>query len=292
MNKKIVQKVVFDKKDQENRLDLFAATKFNISRSQTQKLLKEELILVNNLPAKTKQILKVGDTVTKVADEVKKHPEIEIIFEDKDIFVINKPSGVSAHPSPGDKDPVITEIFKDRLSHLKGDRPGIVHRLDKGTSGVMVMAKEEESLEIIQKQFKNRNIQKEYVALIKGGIKPQSGIIDIPIERNPAQREKMSISKNGKEAVTEYETLDTYKGYTLLRLSPKTGRTHQLRVHLAALGYPIVGDRKYGTSKDDINRIFLHARKLTFRHPKTEKLQNFIAPLPKELEDFLRNLPR
>jgi 23S rRNA pseudouridine1911/1915/1917 synthase len=179
------------------------------------------------------------------------------------------------------------------LTGTAGDeRPGVVHRLDKGTSGVMVLDKNQEALDRLQREFKNRNVKKTYISLVRGVIQPPEGVINMPISRDTTKKERMTVSKEGKEAATNFRTLQNINNkLSLLELNPKTGRTHQIRVHLSALGYPIIGDFKYGPKERiQLSRIFLHAQRLEFRHPVTEKMLTFEAKLPKELEAFLATL--
>jgi 23S rRNA pseudouridine1911/1915/1917 synthase len=170
------------------------------------------------------------------------------------------------------------------------ERDGVVHRLDKGTSGLMVIAKNAQTEEALQKEFQERKVQKAYLALIEGVIEPEEGEVDIPIGRDERNRERMAVTENGKSAQTEYLTLKKYKSYSLLELKPKTGRTHQIRVHLSAIGHPILGDVKYGGKQGISPRIFLHAAKLTFSDPRTGQKMDFEANLPEDLEEVLASL--
>lgn len=291
MNKKVIQEVKYNGIEQ--RLDLAVSESFGFTRSKAQKLIRENNLLLNGNIGKAKDIIKAGDSLEVLSEEEKVLLIPEIIYEDTEILVIDKPSGISVHPSSGEKDKTVVEIFRNKLDFPKGDeRAGVVHRLDKGTSGVMVLAKTSEALSILQKEFKNRNVKKTYIALIHGIIQPSSGVINMPIKRDVTKKERMTVSKDGKESVTEFNTIKQFNHkYSLLELKPKTGRTHQIRVHLSVLGYPIVGDFKYGAKENiPLSRIFLHAKRLEFRHPKTEKLVSYAANPPEELEDFLTSL--
>lgn len=288
MNKKFVQEIEY--KGENQRLDMAVSECFDLTRSQAQKKIREEKVSVDGKLSRAKDEVKTGQMIQLSLDEIKNVTAPRVLFEDAEILVIDKPTGMSVHPSAGEKDKTVVELFTDKLKFAnETERPGVVHRLDKGTSGVMVLAKTRESLEKLQKEFKNRNVKKTYLALIRGVIYPESGVINMPILRDLNKKERMSVAKEGKEAVTEFATIKTFKDkYALLELNPKTGRTHQIRVHLSALGYPIMGDFKYGPKdKVSLGRIFLHAKKLEFRHPKTEKIVSFASELPKELEDFL-----
>lgn len=293
MNKKIVQKSEYrEEKDNKTRLDIFAMESFNLTRNKAQKLINERLIKVNGDQAKAKYILQNCDEIT--LERIEKDTsglKIPVVYEDKDILVINKPSGISTHPAPGEKETTVSEYFRSKLDFKANDeRNGVVHRLDKGTSGVMILAKNEKTQEILKKDFKDRKIQKTYLALIQGHIEPKAGIINIPIGRDNINKEKMSVSVEGKEAITVFATVNLYEKYSLLKINPKTGRTHQIRVHMASLGHPIVGDKRYGKPTTLINRIFLHASHIEFCHPITKKEMEFEASLPPELDTILNNL--
>jgi 23S rRNA pseudouridine1911/1915/1917 synthase len=292
LNKKIVQKVKYqDDTTEKTRLDAFVMHVFEVTRSQAQKLIKEGLVLLNNKLEKPKYLLEAGDEVVLMKETPKQKFVIPIIHEDKDLLVINKPAGVSAHPAPGEKELTVTEYFKNKLKFETDDeRNGVVHRLDKGTSGVMILAKNEKAQETLKKLFKNRKVEKTYLAVIEGHMEPKAGTINIAIERDQKHREKMTVSKAGKEAVTEFATINIYDKYSLLKLNPKTGRTHQIRVHLSALGHPIVGDLRYGKASKLIGRIFLHAEKAELKYPGRKERLTFEAELPKELKEVLRQL--
>jgi 23S rRNA pseudouridine1911/1915/1917 synthase len=218
--------------------------------------------------------------------------EIGIIYEDSDILVINKPAGITVHPASGEQEITVSEMFADSYQgKCNTDRDMIVHRLDKGTSGVMVMAKNEASRDSLIAQFAARMVTKKYIALVMGKVFPAEGVIDIPLARDSSVRNKISPLETGKESKTLYKVTKLYDGYTLISASPKTGRTHQIRVHFAAIGHPIYGDSRYGTPNAEINRIFLHAEEISFTHPTTGKKLKFTCDLPEELKCVLTKLP-
>jgi 23S rRNA pseudouridine1911/1915/1917 synthase len=216
---------------------------------------------------------------------------IQTIFEDNDVLVIDKPAGITVHPADGETDTTIAEIFADKYTGDKGsDRDMIVHRLDKGTSGVMVLAKNPSARAFLVNEFKKRKVHKKYLALLTGKLKPEEGIIDMPLARDIVKRQRIAPAEEGKDAKTLYKVVKYYFGHTLIEANPKTGRTHQIRVHFSAIGYPIYGDQRYGNPKEITQRIFLHAAELSFIHPKTGKRVKFISPLPEELEKVLKGL--
>lgn len=285
------------------RIDKFLAEKHkDFSRSYIQKLIDEGHVKVNNKSIKKSYKLKDGDEIKIYEKENEKldlEPykiDLDIIYEDKNIIVINKPAGLLVHPSPHEKKETLVNAllyYTDDLSGIGGViRPGIVHRLDKNTSGAIVVAKDDKSHKNLVKQFKNRNTKKIYKALVKGNFKYKDGKIDAPIGRDPKNRTKMAVTKkNSKRAVTYFEVLKKKDDYAYLRLKLETGRTHQIRVHLAYLGYPIIGDQKYDkkviTEINDIKikRHMLHCSNLGFYHPIKEEWMEFEADLA---SDFLK----
>lgn len=294
MSKNIVQEIeILDNENVGIRLDIVSSDLFEITRSSAQKLIRAGEILVNNRLASPKYALKLNDKIKKVLKEVsqKEVVNVRILFEDYDFFVVDKPSGVSVHPSKGDRDITITEIFSDKINDPEApDRPGVVHRLDKGTSGVLLLAKNTETRKILQSQFKSRKVEKKYLALVEGKLKSPEGVIDIPISRDLQNRNKMKADKNGKSSITEYREVLRYDGYTLVEIKLHTGRTHQIRVHFSAIGHPVVGDVRYGKSDKMIGRIFLHASELKFFHPRSNKTIFCSVELPEELSKILKKL--
>jgi len=219
--------------------------------------------------------------------------KFDIIYEDDYLAVNNKPSGLVVHPAPGNYEHTLVNALKNifhSLSDISPDRPGIVHRLDKETSGLLIIAKNNESHLEISRQFAKHTVEKEYVAIVKGSMEFDEGVIEAPIARHLFKRKNMAVnfSDKAKDARTSYCTLKRYKNFSLLSLKPFTGRTHQLRVHLDFIGHPILGDDKYGKNNKFI-RLALHARKIKFLHPKTGKPVEFNAPIPKEFKELLNN---
>ncbi len=282
-------------KPQKDRLDQFVSDSVkNISRSSAKKLIKDGFIVVNNKLADPSYKVRKGDDVkieipvrTEVSLKAEDIP-LKIIYEDKDILVVDKPPFLVTHPT---LDHPSGTLVNSLLNHLKalnaeGLRPGIVHRLDKNTSGLLVVAKTETALENLKKQFKDRQVSKTYLALVSGKVEKERSLIEEKIARHPKFRAKFTVAPAGREAATEYKVIKRFAKFTLLELKPFTGRTHQLRVHLAFLGHPIVGDKLYG-GKMLVPRQFLHASSLVFNHPTTGEKKTFASNLPKDLEDFL-----
>lgn len=274
-----------------------------LSRSMIQKMLDDGKILVNGKKEKASYKTKLNDSVSVeevIAKEIELKAQdipVDIIYEDKDIIVVNKPKGMVVHPANGNPDGTlvnaIMNICKDSLSGIGGEiRPGIVHRIDKDTSGLLIIAKNDKAHINLSEQIKNREIVKKYVALVRGNIKENQATINMPIGRSDKDRKKMAVRKDGKEAVTHFEVINRFNGYTYLGLKIDTGRTHQIRVHLAEIGYPIVGDTVYSNGKNPfgVEGQMLHAKSLEFKHPITGKIMKLEAPLPKYFEDVLNKL--
>lgn len=277
----------------------------DLSRSMIQKLLEEEKILVNGKSEKASYKTKINDKITieeVQAKEIELKAQdipIDIIFEDNDIIVVNKPKGMVVHPANGNPDGTlvnaIMNICKDSLSGIGGEiRPGIVHRIDKDTSGLLIIAKNDKAHINLSEQIKNREITKKYVALVRGVINENQATIDMPIGRSDKDRKKMAVKKDGKKAVTHFDVIKRYNGFTYLDIKIDTGRTHQIRVHMAEIGYPIVGDMVYSNGKNPfgIEGQMLHAKSLDFIHPITGKNIHLEAPLPKYFEEVLEGLER
>ena len=275
----------------------------DLSRAMIQKLLEQEKITVSGKIQKPSYKTKLGDTI-EVQDIIPKEIElkaqdipIEIIYEDQDIIVVNKPKGMVVHPANGNPDGTlvnaIMNICKSSLSGIGGEiRPGIVHRLDKDTSGLIIVAKNDKAHINLSEQIKNREITKKYIALVRGVVKENIATIDMPIARSDKDRKKMAVKKDGKNAVTHFNVLKRYDGYTLLDIKIDTGRTHQIRVHLAEIGYPIVGDFVYSNGKNPFEVVgqMLHAKSLEFKHPITGEQMKLEAPLPEYFEEVLEKL--
>ena len=275
----------------------------NITRMVTQKLLEEEKILVNGRKIKASYKLKLNDEITLEVPEVKETEilpediELDILYEDEYIIVVNKEKGMVVHPANGNYTGTLVNALmykcKETLSGIGGEkRPGIVHRLDKDTSGVLIVAKCDKAHLNISNQIKNHEVKKTYIALVKGIVKDDEATIDMPIGRSKKDRKKMDIDKNGKNAITHFKVLRKYQGYTLLEVNIETGRTHQIRVHLSTIGYPIVGDMVYSNGKNEFNvqGQMLHAKSIEFVHPITLKKMKVEAPLPTYFNEVLEEL--
>jgi len=287
------------------RLDVFLSREIGeLTRSHIQKLIVERLVTVNGSTARSSYKLKPGDLVDlRIPEpqglELRAEPiPLDIYFEDFDVIVINKPRGMVVHPATGNFSGTLVNALLYHCRDLSGIngvlRPGIVHRLDKDTSGLIAVAKNDNAHAGLAVQLKDRTVTRRYLALVHGRVKEQSGIIDAPIGRHPADRKKMAVvQKNAKHAVTKYRVLKRYKGYTYLELTLETGRTHQIRVHLSYIGHPVVGDLKYGPSCPHfgLKGQFLHAEVLGFIHPSTGKYLEFKSPLPETLSEIITKLP-
>lgn len=289
------------------RLDKYIAEKdSDLSRAIIQKLITEEKILVNGKKTKNSYKVSTGDIVTIEDIEAKEdiylkpqRMDLDVIFEDNDIIIVNKEKGIVVHPGNGNPDGTlanaILERCKDSLSGIGGTiRPGIVHRIDKDTSGLVIIAKNDNAHIKISKQIQERKVSKTYIALIRGIIKENEATINMPIGRSTKDRKKMAVTKNGKEAITHFKVLKRYEGFTLLEVKIETGRTHQIRVHMAEIGYPIVGDEVYSNGKNPFNvkGQMLHAAKLEFIHPTTNEKVTFEAPLPEYFFNVLNTLEK
>ena len=274
-----------------------------LSRSMIQKQLENGKVLVNGRKEKASYKTKINDEILMeeiepIEIELKAQDiPVDIIYEDSDIIVVNKPKGMVVHPANGNPDGTlvnaIMNICKDSLSGIGGEiRPGIVHRIDKDTSGLLIVAKNDKAHINLSEQIKNREITKKYVALIRGVIKENFATIDMPIGRSDKDRKKMAVRKDGKKAVTHFDVIERFDGFTYLDIKIDTGRTHQIRVHMAEIGYPIVGDMVYSNGKNPfgVEGQMLHAKSLDFKHPITGKQMHLEAPLPEYFEDVLKKL--
>ncbi len=286
------------------RLDIFLMefseeNRLGFSRTFLQVLIRDRAVIVDGQPvAKTNFKVKSGQEI-KLSIPDKKiqalEPEnipLKIVYEDNDLAIIDKPAGLVVHPAPGNYEHTLVNALMHRvkeLSDINPQRPGIVHRLDKDTSGIIVVAKNNDAHLDLVRQFADHSIKRKYVALVKGEMEFNENIIEMPIGRNPYKRESMSVgfSKSTRYAKTHYWTLKRTPNWSLVELSPFTGRTHQLRVHLAFIGHPILGDSKYGKQNEFV-RMALHACYLGFIHPSSGKFVEFESPMPKEFTDFLK----
>ena len=286
-----------------DRLDLYLANKIHgISRTEFQRLIKTGNVLVNGNIKKTKYILKELDRVSVKIPRLEKKEilaqniDLDIIYEDDDIAIINKPQGMVVHPAPGNySDTLVNALLHnfEHLSDLGGEiRPGIIHRLDKDTSGLLIIAKNNDSHEILSKDLKNRDVKREYIALVKGVIPDEEGIIDEPIGRNPNDRKKMAVVyKNSKRAITYYKVLERFEKYTLVGASLETGRTHQIRVHFAHIKHPIVGDLNYSKKNEfALDGQLLHSIRVGFNHPKTREYMEFSTQIPDRFNMIIKKL--
>jgi len=280
------------------RLDRFLARELpEFSRSHIQKLIENNSVTVNELSAKSSLKIAAGDIVTvkmPSAAEISLLPEpisLSIIYEDADIIVLDKPAGMTVYPAPGHPGQTMVNALLAHYPLLANvgepNRPGIVHRLDKDTSGLLVAAKNNIAQHYLIDQFKARSITKVYLALVKGKVVSPRGIIEAPIGRDPFNRKRMAIVEKGKESRTEYSVREHFGTTTLLEIVLKTGRTHQIRVHLSAIGYPVIGDSTYGGKCSYLKRQFLHAHRLGFKLPLTGTYREFESPLPADLQQAL-----
>lgn len=292
---------VFSAEDSGVRLDKFVGESCpELSRTHSQKLIADGFITVNGKAAKASHKLNTGDKIdvtippeppSQLASE---NIPLDIIFEDKDILVIDKPAGMAVHPAPGSPTHTLVNAVLAYLPGLASDedslRPGIVHRLDKDTSGLILVAKNRVAQAYMSDQFKVRSVSKKYIVLVKGKLAPEKGIIEAAIGRDPRHRQRMAVVSRGREARTDYRVIRYVGNYSLLEIRPETGRTHQIRVHLAAIGFPVVGDSQYGVKSPHLSRQFLHAAGLRFKLPSTDEYVEFESPLPPDLEQALRDI--
>lgn len=275
----------------------------DLSRVAVQRLIDEENILVNGKKTKSSYKLNLDDIVTIIKKEAKEteiKPQdipLDIVYEDNDILVVNKQKGLVVHPGNGNPDGTLVNAImnhcKESLSGIGGEiRPGIVHRLDKDTSGILIIAKNDKAHINISEQIKNHEVKKTYIALVRGIVRENMATIDMPIARSNKDRTKMAVSKNGKNAITHIKVLERFKGFTLLEVNIETGRTHQIRVHLSEIGYPIVGDYVYSNGKNKFNVVgqMLHSMRIEFKHPVTNKQMKLEAELPEYFEEILTSL--
>ena len=301
-----MEKIIVKKEEENNRIDAYLSTKIETaSRVTIQRLIEEGKILVNNKKTKASYKIQEKDEVIVEEDKPKEvsikaqNIPIEILYEDNDIIVVNKPKGLVVHPANGNPDGTLVNavmaICKDSLSGIGGEiRPGIVHRLDKDTSGAIIVAKNDKAHINMSEQIKNHEVEKTYIALVKGFVKENAATINMPIGRSTKDRKKMAVSKNGKNAVTHFKVIERFVNYTLLEVKIETGRTHQIRVHLSQIGYPIVGDAVYSNGKNEwgIEGQCLHAKSLKFKHPITGKEMFIEAPMPEYFENIIKELEK
>ncbi len=285
---------------EKGRLDRFIAEQCQISRAYAQKLINDRNVTINDQSAKTSYKLTRGDKVIAVIpppkpiDLTPENIPLKVIYEDSDLIVIDKPAGLVVHPAAGQRTGTLVNALLARCPDLGGIdgslRPGIVHRLDKNTSGAMVVAKNDKAQASLSNQIKKRVVKKGYIALVDGHLSPERGAIEAPIGRDPRDRKRMAVVEGGKEARTQYNVTKYFNGHTLLEAILETGRTHQIRVHFSAIGFPVFGDSVYGKKSPLLARQFLHAYRLGFTLPSTEDYVEFTSDLPPELQEALDNL--
>ena len=278
--------------DATGRLDAYVSAQTELSRTQAQRMIREGDILLNGKTVKPNVTVSAGDLVDinnpdpVETDVLPEEIPLDILYEDEDLLVVNKPQGMVVHPAPGHESGTLVNalLFHIRdLSGIGGElRPGIVHRIDRMTSGLLVVAKNDTAHRVLSDQFRDHSAHRSYAALVDGNIRDESGTIDAPLARHPVDRKRMAIVSGGREAVTHWHVATRYGQYTLLQIELETGRTHQIRVHLYSIQHPISGDDVYGREKRPFGLVgqALHGYRLTFRHPKSGEQMVFYAPLP------------
>ena len=289
------------------RLDAFLSRRDpNLSRSSAQKLIEAGTVLRNNRPGKKNDKLAIGDSIQytlpepEPLDVVPAEMHLDIVYQDADMLVLNKPKGLVVHPAAGHQnDTLVSGLLHELGSQLSGIngvlRPGIVHRIDKDTSGLLAVAKNDFAHTALAAQLQDHSMSRTYEAIVCGSFREDSGTVNAPIGRHQTDRKKMCVTaRNSKEAVTHWEVVARYRGYTHIRCHLETGRTHQIRVHMAHIGHPIVGDMVYGRKKPELGQDTqcLHAGRLTFRHPRTGEITTVTAPLPDYFQQVLAKLER
>ena len=299
--------MIFQVESEGERLDAFLArTADGMSRSAAQKLIETGNVLVNGKKARKNDRLRAGDSVCvtlpepEPVDIVPREMPLEIVYEDEDVLVLNKPKGLVVHPAAGHQDDTLVNgllfAMGDNLSGINGKlRPGIVHRIDKDTSGLLAVAKNDLAHAVLASQLKDHTMARTYEAIVCGTLKEDSGTVDAPIGRHPTDRKKMCVTpRNSRDAVTHWEVIRRYRGYTHIRCRLETGRNHQIRVHMAHIGHPILGDTVYGHKKPELGQDSqcLHAGLLCFRHPRDGRPVMVMAPLPEYFTDVLKKLER
>lgn len=299
-----MEQIIVKENKENKRLDSYIAEeKSELSRTTIKRLLENAQILVNGTKQKASYKPETGDLIQINMPELCKTElvaqdiPVPVIYEDKDIIVVNKPKGMVVHPANGNPDKTLVNAIlamcKDSLSGIGGEiRPGIVHRLDKDTSGLLIVAKNDLAHINMSKQIQDRQVIKKYIALVRGIVPEDEATIDMPIARSKKDRKKMAVDKDGKNAVTHFKVLKRYDKYTLLELKIDTGRTHQIRVHMSYIGHPVVGDTTYSNGKNEfgIEGQMLHAKYLEFKHPITGEILKLEAPLPQYFENVLKKL--
>lgn len=290
-------------KSEKERFDTFLSEELNVSRTIANKMIQEGCVLLNGNVTKPASKLSDGDEIQVVKqyeEQIDLEPEnipLDIVYENKDVLLINKPSGMVVHPGSGNFSHTMVNAllyYTNELSDCNGEvRPGIVHRIDKDTSGLILVAKNNQAHAILAEDFKNKKIKRKYIALVCGVLQHNHITIDAPIGRDKVLRKQMAVTaENSKQAVTHVHVLKRYKDYTLVECELETGRTHQIRVHLAYIGYPIYNDPVYNKKEATPFGQFLHSSEITFETPKTHETLHFNCPLPREFQDFLQKLEK
>lgn len=300
-----MEKLYFDVSEEEGRIDKYLSVQLpDKTRSFIQKLIKEGHVTVNNIPVKANYKPKIGDTLcveippTEVPDILPEDIPLDILYEDADILVVNKPKGMVVHPAPGHYTQTLVNAVmfhcKDQLSGINGvTRPGIVHRIDMDTTGSLLICKNDISHQAMAEQLKEHSITRKYHAVVYGNLKEDAHTISASIGRHPTDRKKMSThAPNGREAITHYRVLERFRNYTYIECTLETGRTHQIRVHMSSIGHPILGDTVYGPAKCPfkLQGQTLHAKILGITHPVSGEYMEFDAPLPQYFQDLLKKL--
>ena len=284
------------------RLDTYvAAAMSGLSRSRARRLIEQGCVTLDGSPARPSTRVRAGQRVAadlnerSSAEDLPQRISLQIVYDDESIIVVDKPAGLVVHPTPAQKDGTMLNALLDLcpdLPDLRGMRRGIVHRLDKDTSGLLVVAKTASAYANLTGQLERRAFHKVYLALVRGRIEPCRAVIESPIARDPANRQRMAVVEGGRDAISRYRVLARYSNCSLVEVKLITGRTHQIRVHFASLGHPLVGDRTYGRGPHPIARQFLHAAALGFRHPEGGEYVEFASELPPDLSGFLGSLAR
>ena len=300
MNERVIPLTV---EETGERVDKYATEHSDgITRSQIQKLIEQGCVTVNGRTAKAGQKLAAGDEVSITIPPpppsglLPEEIPLKIVYEDNDLIVVDKPAGLTVHPAPGHPSGTLANAIAAHLGHTpeggESLRPGIVHRLDKDTSGLIIVAKNAAAHAKLSEQFKSRSVTKKYLTLVKGRIQPETGVIEAAIGRDSRDRKRMAVVSElrGREAKTNYRVVEYIGDYSLLEIKPETGRTHQIRVHLAAIGFPVVGDPIYGAPSTQLNRQFLHAAELGFRLPSSGEYVEFKSELPEDLKGELEQV--
>ncbi len=290
--------MIVNSEDKLERIDNYISSKSDISRSRVQKLIKNEKVLVNGGSVKANYVVKIDDEISILEEEkvdmdiVPQDIDINVIYEDDDLLVINKASGMVVHPAAGHYTDTLVNalLYRFKLSNMDSDRPGIVHRLDKDTSGLMLVAKNDFTHEKLSEMIANREVVRKYVALVQGVLRHDSATIDAPIGRDINNRQKQAVTAiNSRDAVTHLTVLERYSNHTLIECKLETGRTHQIRVHLNYIGHPVVNDPVYSNKKSNEFGQLLHSKFIAFTHPRTKELLSFEVDIPSEFNEILES---